>query len=215
MDRWAVIRQAAARVITDFEVKVKRSAFTPEAGSHACLGEIARHCFELAVTPDGSLDERRIGCLDDCLGITYWPGLAPDRRDFTIAHEIGHKALNHPPRGEPDPSEDVDDLPAISALQGQSGAAPAYDSRDCYELEANVFAAELLAPVARVRQRTVEQSGWTLDGLARYFGLSRDAMANQLTAALLPGPVDQEAVLCRTRATGANSSAANTLASSS
>jgi hypothetical protein len=194
LDRWTIIRQAAAQVLADFQAKAGQPAFTPEAGSHACLAEIARQCFGLAVTPDDNrLDDRRIGHLDDGLGITYWPGLAPGRRNFTIAHQIGHKALDHPLRAEPDLSEDVDDLPQVSALQG--GTASAYDSRDRCELEANVFAAELLAPVAQIQQMTAEQPDWTLGGLARYFGLSRDATANQIAAVLLPGPVDQEAII--------------------
>jgi len=63
-----------------------------------------------------------------------------------------------------------------------------YSERDRLELAANLFALELLAPVQRVRERVRSDPGWTVMGLAAYFGLSRTAMLNQLAAALLGGP---------------------------
>jgi DNA helicase II / ATP-dependent DNA helicase PcrA len=188
LNRWAIIRETAARVLAEYEQKANRPTFTSEDGSHTLLKDIARRCFGLPVNPDPDLSERRIGQLHDFLGITYWPGLSDQRRDFTIAHEIGHKALKHPAREEAEPAEDIDHLFVVSDLREQEGIGITYDSRDRFELEANIFAAELLAPIDQVRQMTAEDPNWSLEGLSAYFGLSKEAMANQLVAALLPGP---------------------------
>lgn len=192
LDRWAIIRATAARVLAEYEQKAKRLAFTAHQGSHKVLPDIALRCYKLAVNPDPELSHWRIGQLHEFLGITYWPGLTPQRRDFTIAHELGHRALDHPPREEAEPAEDIDDLFVISDLRDREGVGLSYDSRDRFELEANIFAAELLAPIARVRQKTAEDPEWTLEGLSAYFGLSKEAMANQLVAALFPGPGDTQ-----------------------
>src|SRR5205807_2279621 len=94
----------------------------------------------------------------------------------------------HPPRHIEESESDIDEEPHVGSLSVQDGVFRAYDPRDRWELEANVFAAELLAPVERVRAAVLADPEWTVDGLAAYFGVSPTAMRNQLATALLPGP---------------------------
>ena len=71
-----------------------------------------------------------------------------------------------------------------------------YDERDRWELEANVFAAELLAPIEHIRLKVRADPAWTVTGLAAYFGISRAALRNQLALALLPGPLEDREPDC-------------------
>ena len=64
----------------------------------------------------------------------------------------------------------------------------AYNSRDRLEIEANLFAAELLAPAKLVLQATQEAPAWTVEDLADKFGISETAMLTQLANVLLMRP---------------------------
>lgn len=189
MDRWAVIRRVAAETIRDFERRAKRPAFTREHGSHAVLEDLLDECFQLTVVDDPSLPPDIRGKLDlDHDTIHVNPALSGPRRVYTIAHDLGHRALEHPPRQVEEAEENINEEPYVGSLSVQDGVYRSYNPRDRWELEANVFGAELLAPVERVRAAVHSDPGWTVDGLAGYFGLSPTAMRNQLATALLPGP---------------------------
>lgn len=189
MDRFDAIRAIAGRVLEDFERKANRKVFTESAATHSILAEIAFRCFELIVSEDPTLPEGVIGQLDWTSGsIAIRCDLEIGRRAFTIAHELGHRALDHPAGPIFDTDGDINETPDFAALHVQNGIYRSYDERSLFELEANVFAAELLAPVALVRREVFTQEDWTVKSLADYFGLSRSAMLNQLVAALLPGP---------------------------
>jgi DNA helicase-2/ATP-dependent DNA helicase PcrA len=189
VDRWAIIRQRAADVLAEYERRTGRPPFDDCAGSHAHLEEIARELYQLSVVPDDELPDNVSGrlYLDEGV-IGYRPAENAARRRFTVAHELGHRALEHPPREFEDSPDQIDESPHTNALAVKDGVYRAYSDRDRWELEANVFAAELLMPVERVRAMALGDPNWTVERLAAYFGVTRAAMLNQLAAALLPGP---------------------------
>jgi len=90
---------------------------------------------------------------------------SPNRKRFTIAHELGHYFLHLSTDGE------FVDTPVD--LQRASVAPESGSKR--VEVEANQFAAALLMPEPKVRQAfsTVRN----VDELARLFRVSREAMA--------------------------------------
>jgi hypothetical protein len=96
------------------------------------------------------------------------------RQRFTAAHELGHVRLGHLCAGLAglEPLDEVERLATAewTAILGRADAARIR----CQEVEANAFAAELLAPRAWVRHsyRQVRDP----DRLADVFGLSRQAM---------------------------------------
>jgi len=189
MDRYSAIRAVATSVLSDFEKRTNKAIFTAAHASHTLLDDIAFNCFTLIVADDPSLPENIIGqldCRNGSIGVRC--GLPSGRRSFTIAHELGHHALGHPATTLPDQDGDIDDSPDYTGLQVQNGVYRSYDDRSRIELEANIFAAELLAPVNLIRSIVFENPDWTVASLAQYFGVSRSAMLNQLVSALLPGP---------------------------
>jgi len=194
MDRWSIIRQVAAQAVEQYERQPGRVAFTEHQGSYAALKDLAERCFKLTITED-ALAPNVEGELNDEEGsILVRRELTDTRRRLVIAHEIGHKALKHPPREiGPDQAKDIVEAPHFGGLTVRDSVYRAYNERDRLELEANVFAAELLAPVSLVRKKVLADPSWTVSGLAVYFGISRAAMLNQLTAALFCNPEQQEA----------------------
>ncbi|MDF2439116.1 MAG: ATP-dependent helicase UvrD/PcrA, partial [Abditibacteriota bacterium] len=205
MDRSSSIRALAAQTLRDYEQCAGRAACDESRGSVAILAELARRCFDLTVLDDWDLPAGVRGALDLDAGlIALQPMLAPAPKAFTLAHEIAHCALHHPSRQIQDGDEHLNDEPDASALDAangvyQSPVARTYNVRDRWELEANLFAAELLAPSAQVREKIRREADWSLDSLAKYFGLSHGAMRNQLASALLSvseksGPAESPAV---------------------
>jgi DNA helicase II / ATP-dependent DNA helicase PcrA len=130
-------------------------------------------------------------------------------RRFTLAHELGHAALHndaamqpaplrrlldtfnqarHPDVGDDDDpcqqSDIQEGFPAPGgedALQEQLGVGMAYDPRGERELIANIFAAELLMPIERVRARYLDQSV-APETLAARFNVSHAALLNRLAS---------------------------------
>lgn len=127
-------------------------------------------------------------------------GLSETFRRFTLAHELGHAILHqessHVPSDLPmisrdDPCQQPDVLEEVTTLAGQEymeealGIGMQYDPRGERELEANLFAAELLMPLERVRALyLVEQI--SPHQLAATFDVSNAALLNRL-AGLLTG----------------------------
>src|SRR6266540_7047412 len=147
MDRWTVIRQAAAATLRDYERRTGRPAFTEEHGSHGVLEELAEECFRLTVVSDPDLPKNIRGKLNlDRETIAVRPDLSAPRRNLTIGHDLGHRALAHPPRHIEETEDVIDEEPYVGGLAVHDGVYRAYSDRDRWELEANVFGAELLAP---------------------------------------------------------------------
>lgn len=87
------------------------------------------------------------------------------RRNFSIAHELGHYLLRH-----------YEHFHLDLAGLATHGEPPGYDWRD--ERAANDFAAELLMPAELVAREAPESA--SLASLAKRFGVSREAMGFRL-----------------------------------
>lgn len=193
MERWRTVAGRAAQILRLYEEKSEREAFVADERCAATTVEdIAWQCFELEVIDDPSLEEGVLGELDlDAGTIGVRPGLAAGRRAFTIAHELGHAALMHPPnivgyeRRIPDTDVSIDERVGPDELEVQDGVYQAYNARDLMEIEANLFAAELLVPTESVLAATREEPRWTAKGLAERFGVSETTMLTQLSNTLL------------------------------
>ncbi|MBV1788403.1 ImmA/IrrE family metallo-endopeptidase [Marinobacterium sp. D7] len=105
------------------------------------------------ITPDGAF-------------ISFNPNDAEVRRRFTLAHELGHLALNHVTPSSPclrDPS--------------QNFSLSNYDAK---ESEANRFAAELLMPAKAIEILIEKRDITDFSELARQFNVSLLAMEYRL-----------------------------------
>ena len=161
------------------------------------------------VTPDPALCGSNVqGVCNSRTGIIRLnPDLSSNKRDFVLAHEIGHLVLKHPGRIADKNfhfSETVSpanlDSAELSSLTGLDAPAKesafalrGYDERDRWETEANAFAVELLVPVETLRTVIESDATWTVAGLAHRFGVSRTHIYTQLAAALAPAPKPEPA----------------------
>jgi DNA helicase-2/ATP-dependent DNA helicase PcrA len=131
---------------------------------------------------------------------------------FTLAHEIGHAVLHcrhnaHidallgplataliPDLSREDPCHDDDIQEKMTALMDQEqfqetlGVGESYDPRSQRELAANIFAAELLMPVERLRTLYI-QDALPASNLPATFAVSNAALLNRL-AGFLKAPAD-------------------------
>src|SRR6266568_2841132 len=130
---------------------------------------------------------------------------------FTLAHELGHAVLHRDadygkqwsrvgtsptptfqgvlelsredPCQQPDVQEEVAGQSEQELWQEVLGIGQAYDPRSERERAANIFAAELLMPLERVRTLYLDQN-IPPDQLASIFGVSNAAMLNRLAGLL-------------------------------
>ncbi|HLY51878.1 MAG TPA: UvrD-helicase domain-containing protein, partial [Steroidobacteraceae bacterium] len=132
------------------------------------------------------------------LGGIIWlrEDLEPEMRLFAIAHELGHYALHrgegislHPACDQ----REVDQRADPGDLRTEDHRVEEYTPRARRELEANVFAAELLAPCADVRRRFAAGPSVDAACLAAHFGTSRVLAQRRLIDAVLgpTRPLDQ------------------------
>lgn len=211
-NRWISIRRQARDLLRKYEEVARAeglpSAFTSEEGSYAVLKHILERCFPrpYSVKFSRNLPTNVRGEINDTIGtISIDRSLPQTLRAFIIAHEIAHIWLKHSPRlcsGDaasvslsgpslgvpPETDLTINQEPHAGNLECRDGIAPSYRENDRIELEANIFAAELLAPLTLVRQKIESSKDWKVEDLAVYFGISEDAMRNQLIAALIACP---------------------------
>lgn len=102
----------------------------------------------------------------------------PERRRFTVAHEIGHWVVHCRPATA---------CPPILCRPGR-GAVDGVSPADPREREANVFAADLLMPEVEVRDAVSGVAAPDVPHLAEWFGVSEPAMGWRLYNLGLPGP---------------------------
>jgi DNA helicase-2/ATP-dependent DNA helicase PcrA len=158
---------------------------------------------------------------------------APVRR-FTLAHELGHWVLHRQPESSPSGAldmssilvgsrlvactdEDVEAYVVASALEDEMLApGQSYSPRARRERAADAFAAELLAPLERVRTLflgTPERPALAPDDLAAYFGITRKALLGRLTELLEERPQQaEEAAIGRKESVATSASALNATA---
>ncbi|HEV2237604.1 MAG TPA: UvrD-helicase domain-containing protein, partial [Ktedonobacterales bacterium] len=113
--------------------------------------------------------------------------LDPEQRTFAIAHELGHYALH---RGEgiplgPCEPRDVDERADAGDLRREDRRVEEYTPRARRELEANAFAAELLAPRAQVRRLFTAGGGMDAATLAARLGIAPSLTERRLIDAVL------------------------------
>jgi DNA helicase-2/ATP-dependent DNA helicase PcrA len=131
------------------------------------------------------------------LGGAIWlhPGLPPEKRAFALAHELGHFTLHrgeqttfHPPCTEAEVNEQADP----GNLRHQNHRVEEYSPRVFRELEANAFAAELLAPRAEVRCLFATHPTCDAAWIAAHFGISLLLAQQRLMDAVLSASVRPE-----------------------
>lgn len=226
MSQWTTIRRKAAQLLEQYsaiaEVQGLPAAFSPDAGPHAILSLIAGHCLGLSLMEDAGLEKGVVGAINrDEDIISFQAGLKSSKKHFVVAHEIGHDVLGHPPRPflektvalsselaahlekeqslarySWDGEKDIDEEANPATLLPGDGALRRYSTRASVELQANVFAAELLAPLEKIREWVETRGTCDLGAMEAYFGLSKNALKNQLMAALCgAAPLEEDAVL--------------------
>lgn len=98
----------------------------------------------------------------------------PNRRRFSLAHELGHIILRH----------DVEDLEEVPSIDAPPESMRHYSSGDPREKEANIFASALLMPIEMLKKEHAK--GADIEKLAAVFAVSQQAMTiavmNNLTA---------------------------------
>ena len=104
---------------------------------------------------------------------------APVRKRFTVAHEIGHLRL-HLLDG------DVEFVDNADSFRTVADPDAAWTPQRRQEWEANQFAAALLMPADLVREKLREIQD--LEGLARWFQVSQEAMVIRLQTLRLTTP---------------------------
>ena len=114
--------------------------------------------------------------------------LSAERRAFAIAHELGHSMLHRgelAAREEACEEDEVNETPDTSGLRVEQHRVEEYTPRARRELEANAFAAELLAPCIEVRRCFTASALSDAVTLARRFGISTPLMRQRLVDAVL------------------------------
>jgi len=86
----------------------------------------------------------------------------PHRQRFSLAHEIGHLELFHGVRFVLRDAIDINNPPALTINR----------TRDPREREADMFAGELLVPLAMLKEACIE--GFDLERLAKIFVVSQE-----------------------------------------
>ncbi len=187
MDRAAVVRERARALLIEQERRTGR-AYSPRGDPNPFLELVARRCFRLTVFEEPDLPAEVEGMLDlDADLILIQPGLSAPRRAFVVAHELGHRALEHPPRQLLDTEAELDENLPAEDLADRDGVFRAYSEADRWEREANAFAGELLVPLEILRSQVRADLRWSVERLAARFGVSKALLRNRLAAAFLVG----------------------------
>src|SRR5215212_6220613 len=161
--RWQSIRARATAVRTRYTTET--SAPAPDL---LPLDEVL-DSYLLSAFDDPALDPRINGELNPMIGsIRLRPGMAPERRRFVIAHELGHFMLENATTLYEDDETTIDER-ASGGGEHDAGVLRAYNTRERHEYEANLFAIELLIP-ADTLWSVLQLSGWSEAALAAQFG---------------------------------------------
>lgn len=195
MPDWSNIRQRAYDTHIRLRSTFSESPLLPHADK---LLEAASEETGIKVSgypPDDGLLEGALAVLNREFERIYYaqgPSLPPSRRRFILAHEFAHVWL-HADIDEDACSEETDNpqsliLPGLDLSGTQT--VKGYSPRMRQEVEANLFAAELLLPIPTLRELFTER-GWTSSRIAIESGLPEVLVLSQLTQILLP-PITHE-----------------------
>lgn len=200
MERVDVVFQVASEA---------RAKVPPEAGPSAQAGELVRRLCEAVgitlyqVSDDdpmlGGSAYARLDIADSDVpenGCIIWlrQGVSTERQAFAIAHELGHFFLH---RGEGAPlhlpcnETDIDDRADSGTLRTEDHRVEEYTPRARRELEANAFAAELLAPRAQIRQLFAANQQTTPAWLAKTFGITESLAYQRLVDTVFTAAIPQ------------------------
>jgi hypothetical protein len=176
---------AARALLREFEDRYGATDVPPvpvERIANSLLGILIEEHDDIRSLPNAPKDQGHLsGMLDAApTAMTIWVDAtetrrSPQRRRFTIAHEIGHFRLHVPPADGvfADRAENIRELPRA----GDSAAAlPPLKKR---EDEADRFARELLLPELLVTEHAHE-TGFNLPALAERFDVSVPAIRLRL-----------------------------------
>ena len=186
--------QQSARALRKLWFDRSNDSGTGRDAVHLHLVDIAEDLLEIEVLSDPNLPPALEGCLEQIAGrrrrklrynaLLDCPG-RESRRAFVIAHEIGHAVLKHVGDIWLDDRTTVDEEAEASLLEVRDGVYRTYSSRERNEIEANLFASELLAPSDALVEMVRVNQNWNVNHLASAFGMSRAAMENRLFEILL------------------------------
>ncbi|MFD3162752.1 UvrD-helicase domain-containing protein [Herpetosiphon sp. NSE202] len=172
--RWQIIRQEAHNV---------RVAYATRTGAPCPamlpLELVVDELWQLTAFADPNLDAQIQGELNITQQtIRFQPNLPDEQIRFLIAHEIGHYALEAAP-GKIF-YEDKNTLdPRSSTITAGTGRVRTYNTRERHELEANLFALELLIPAQDLWQ-AIQIDGWDVASMATHWGVTIEALHTQL-----------------------------------
>ncbi len=155
----ATARKRARKVIEEMAVqnppiRISSVCNHLKNGKGMCLDVIA---FDFGKNTDGQVAETDEGSL-----IGYNDTRHVHRKRFTVAHEIGHLLLGHT-------SKHADHV--IDVYEGIG--------KDPREIEANQFAAELLMPLAMLKEK-IKDGARNVKQLADAFWVSEEAMLRKI-----------------------------------
>ncbi len=106
---------------------------------------------------------------------------------FAIAHELGHRTC-HPGSCTCQHDDIAANMLPVAIPLGE-GRIWGYNPRQAREIEANIFAAELLAPATELSARFL--AGATYRTLVQDYGVTETCMLNQLLGAVLGGVAEE------------------------
>ncbi|MCA0187108.1 MAG: UvrD-helicase domain-containing protein [Proteobacteria bacterium] len=162
--------------------------------SHVVVTAVAHEDAENFLISDAPPSDRALGGADAMLDhdfqhIVVRNDVSTGERAFLVAHEFGHWKLHHETHDGCHKVVDTTLKPEDGETSGTQ-KVEAYGARERAELQANIFARELLLP--RDVARNLFLSGRTADQLARELELPLELVRQQLLdGLLLPEPVEE------------------------
>lgn len=148
--------------------------------ANSLLGILIEEHDDIRSLPNAPKDQGHLSGMLDADGMTIWVDAtearrSPQRKRFTIGHEIGHLRLHvYEQRSVfADRAEDISELPTNST---SAQTLPSLNQR---ENEADAFARELLMPELLVTDHA-KRTGFNLPALAERFDVSVPAIRLRL-----------------------------------
>ena len=181
MDKFETIRRSAAELHEEL-AGAGTNALDPLGLAEAAARHLQFECLRLP--PDDPLLKGAHARLDRQSGMIFCDGTASSAgQALLIAHEIGHARLHS--TSPACRTDEIDDLsqPEEPVLIGKQ-RAQSYGARERRELQANVFARELLLPKTLVQRLHVEDRK-TSAQIAEQTGLPINCVRQQLFDSLL------------------------------